>query len=140
MTCDCPGNVCTCTGAPKLKDGATFTIPVMLKDNAMPSDTKPQPTADALPTATMTLDEAMALPRYAGMWPSQRQQYAARDLAMAKAGKLADPAYQQGVRDAYAERMENAWKGDNDNRPAPVTDAATAHQQLRSDLSEAWKH
>jgi hypothetical protein len=233
MTCNCPGNICTCDGTPKLKDVATFHLPLMLKDSAMATDPKTkltiaekraavakaygeaavkrlaeggaktaeykaayaesageifigqkddkfiegffeslqagktpdeiaeqanQPkdgaTVDAMPTADMSLEDAVKLPRYAGMWPSQAQQFAARDLAMAKMGTRGSLAYQMGIRDAYAERQSNAWKGAGGNETAPteplyakdgrtfdkLSDSEKARERMAHRQSEAWKH
>jgi hypothetical protein len=63
----------------------------------------------------MTLDDALKLPRYQGMQPGTARHYASRDIAMMQ-DRRNSPDYQQGIRDAHAERLSNAWRADNDNR------------------------
>jgi hypothetical protein len=78
------------------------------------------PTIDTMPAASMTLDDALKLPRYQGMSPGNARQFATRDLAMMQIGsRSAD--YEQGVRDHHNEQLSEAWKPAapvNDNKPA----------------------
>ena len=66
-------------------------------------------TNDGMPTADMTVEQAMALPRYAGMWPSQAMQAATRDLNHVKVA-TAD-AKAAAARDHMISNLSDAWKG-----------------------------
>ena len=132
-TCNCVGDWCTCSGHKVAKDGATVHIGLMMKDSAMTET----PTKDTMPTASMTLDEALKLPRYQGMQPGNARQYATRDLALAGGGLDRLAAH----RDHHAEQMSDAWKAPaavNDNNPRSST-SAEAHDRMSRDMSDAWK-
>lgn len=66
-------------------------------------------TSDGMPTADMSVEKAIALPRYAGMWPSQAMQAAIRDLSHVKAA-VAD-AKAAAARDHMISNLSDAWKG-----------------------------
>lgn len=147
-TCRCLGDWCSCAGTRRLKTDREVPLPLLMKDSAM-SET---PTIDTMPTATMTVDEAIKLPRYAGM--VQARQYAARDIAMANAGQGGNADYQAGIRDHYAEQTSNAWNGNavNDNAPADpqfakdgrafadLSAGEQAHERMAQGMQDAWKH
>lgn len=65
-------------------------------------------TADTMPTASMTVDEAMKLPRYAGMWPSQARQFAIQDIA--RAASAGAEAKADAARDQMMQTMSDAWQ------------------------------
>lgn len=121
-------------------------VPLMMKDSAMSAT----PTMDTMPTAGMTLDDALKLPRYQGMQPGNARQYATRDLALA-GGALDRLA---AHRDHHAEKMSDAWKAPaavNDNASADpqyakdgrsfdtLNDSEKARERMAQSMSDAWK-
>lgn len=94
---------------------------------------------------TMTVSQAAALPLYDGVRGTAASGLPAEQYYALIDGASPDPVSEvqsraEAVRDHAAEKLGDAWRPENDNRPARnVADSASAYAKMTKDISNAWR-